>query len=70
MKLNMEKVRELMESTCKGRYAEFSRMLSVDTGHVHRYLTKEIGGGLKVGTAIMKYCRDNGLNVYEYFLLD
>jgi hypothetical protein len=70
MKLNRGKVRELMNNTCYGSYAEFGRMLGIDIAHIHKYLTSEIGGGKKVCTAVMKYCRDHGLNVYDFFILD
>jgi DNA invertase Pin-like site-specific DNA recombinase len=70
MKLNQNKVIELFNDTCGGSYTDLARLLSVDKGHVHRYLKKGIGGGEKICTTIMKYCQDRGLNVYEYFILD
>jgi hypothetical protein len=66
MRLRKDKVIELMNTQFKGNYNQFSKTLGLDVGHLHKYLIKDIGGGKKLIGAVMKYCRDNGLDVFEY----
>jgi hypothetical protein len=53
-----------------GNYNAFARELRVDPSHLYRYLKTGHCGGTKIVQAIMRYCRDNNLDVYQYVVLD
>ena len=69
MQANRDKVIELMNKYCGGNYNRFSRELKVDPSHLHRFLKTGIGGGKKLVGAIIKFCKENGLNFEEYIEL-
>ena len=69
MQLNRDKVIELMNKYYGGNYNRFSRKLQVDPSHLHRYLKTGIGGGKKIVGAIIKFCKENGLNFEDYIEL-
>ena len=69
MQANRNKVIELMNKYCSGNYNRFSRELKVDPSHLHRFLKTGIGGGKKLVGAIIKFCKENGLNFEEYIEL-
>ena len=66
MKIKIDKVLVLMNEKYYGNYHRFARELSVHPAHLHIVLTHGIGGGRKVIGALMKYCKENGLNYEEY----
>lgn len=66
MEVNRNKVYELMRTNCAGNYNRFARELGVDPSHLYRYLTTGVGGGKKILMSVMKYCKLNGLDFYEY----
>jgi len=69
MKLNRIKIKELMMEYTHGNYTRFARELNVDPSHLHRFLTSDIGGGKKIVGAILKFCKDKGLNFEDYIEL-
>ncbi len=66
MRAKREKVADLMNIYCDGNYNRFARELGIDPSHLHRFITSEIGGGKKLVGAIIKFCKDKGLNFEEY----
>lgn len=66
MKLNREKVTELMYEYTNGNYSRFARQLNVDPSHLHRFLKSDIGGGKKIVGAVMKFCKEKGLSFEDY----
>jgi hypothetical protein len=66
MKLSREKITDLMNIYCCGKYNRFARELELDPAHLHRFLTKDIGGGKKVMAAVIMFCKKNELNFENY----
>ncbi len=66
MKVNREKLCELMQQYTNGNYSRFARQLDVDPSHLHRFLKSEIGGGKKIVGAVMRFCKENGLSFEDY----
>lgn len=66
MRLNREKVAQLMAVYCGGNYNRFGRELGIDPSHLHRFLTSGIGGGKKLIGAVMIFCKKNKLNFEDY----
>ena len=69
MKLKKEKVKKLMEEYCDVNYNRFAREMGVDLSHVHRYITKGIGGGAKLIGGVMKFYKEKHLDYTDYIEL-
>lgn len=69
MKLRKEKVKKLMEEYCDSNYNRFARELGADPSHLHRYITKGIGGGKKLIGGVMKFCKEKHLDYTDYIEL-
>jgi hypothetical protein len=70
MRLNREKLFELMDKYYDGNYNLFSRELNVDTSHLHRFLNKGIGGGIKLSGSVIRFCKDHQLPFEDYFTFE
>lgn len=66
MKVNRMKVVLLMLEHCNGNYNQFARELGINPSHIYRYLNSGIGEGRKLVGAIIKFCKDRGINYEEY----
>lgn len=66
MRLNHDKVNELMMEYCGGNYNRFARELGLDPSHLYRFINTGIGGGKKIIGAIIRFCSDNGLDFSKY----
>ncbi|RCX18902.1 Spo0E like sporulation regulatory protein [Anaerobacterium chartisolvens] len=67
VKINREKVYEdLFLKLCGGSYSRFAREISVDPGHLHRFLTKDVGGGKKLMWGIILFCKRRNLDFENY----
>ncbi len=70
IKINREKVySELFFKYCGGNYTLFARELSVDPSHLHRFLTKNVGGGKKLMWGIILFCKRRNLDFEGYIEL-
>jgi hypothetical protein len=67
MELDRKKIIELMRNMYNYSYSNFARDLGVDISHLHRFLNTGIGGGKKIYTAFMAFCKAKGLK-FEDFL--
>ncbi len=70
MKLNREKVSELMNNYCAGNYNRFGRELGVDPAHLHRFIKTGVGGGKKIVFGIIKFCKEKNIDSNDMFILD
>ncbi len=68
MKVNRNKVYELMNKYCAGNYNRFGRELGVDPAHLHRFLKTGVGGGKKIVFGILKFCKSKNLDFSDMFL--
>ena len=66
MKLKREKILELMNNYTFCNYNRFVRDLKVDPAHLHRFLRFGVCGSKKIVLAMIKFCKENNLDVYEY----
>lgn len=66
MKVRREKLVELLHTYFRGSYSDFGRELDVDISHLHRYIKTGVGGGKKIVGAVMRFCREKGLQIDEY----
>jgi hypothetical protein len=66
VKVRREKLVELLHTYFGGSYSDFGRELGVDISHLHRYINTGIGGGKKIAGAIIKFCREKGLEMDDY----
>ncbi|MCX7923762.1 MAG: hypothetical protein N3B21_17395 [Clostridia bacterium] len=66
MKVNREKIKQLIDTYCEGNYARFAREVDIDTSHLHRFVNKGIGGGKKVLGGVMRFCKDKNINFEDY----
>jgi len=69
MELDKGKVFELMNKYCGGNYNRFARTLGVDPAHLYRFLNTGVGGGKKLVGAVMKFCKEYGLEFEDYIQL-
>ena len=69
MKVYRDKITELMRIYCADNYNRFGRELGVTPSHLHRYINTGVGGGKKLVGAVIKFCKDKGLNFEEYIEL-
>ncbi len=67
MKINREKLNEMMQIYCAGNYNRFGRELGVDPAHLHRFLKTGVGGGKKIVFGILKFCKEKNINSDVYF---
>lgn len=70
MKLNVEKLKELMEKKFDSNYHLFAKALNIDAAHIHRILNDKRGAGVKVISGIMNYCKENNIPFEEYIFFD
>ena len=68
MKMDTEKVTELMKTYCNGNYNRFSRELGVDPSHLYRFIKTGEGGGKKMLGAVMKFCKGKNLDFENYII--
>jgi hypothetical protein len=66
MEVKRENVIVLMKDNYGGNYNRFARELKVDPSHLYRFLTTGVGGGKKIISSIIKFCKDNEINFEEY----
>ncbi len=66
MKLDREKIYELMNKYCQGNYNRFGREMGVDPAHLHRFIKTGVGGGKKVVFGIIKFCNERRLDINDY----
>lgn len=66
MELKRAKVKELMDTYCRGNYNRFARELGLDPSHLYRFLNEGIGGGKKVIGAVNRFCKLKKLDFFEY----
>jgi len=69
MNINRSRVMQLINTEYGGNFTRFSKDLGIDISHVHRCLTTGVGGGKKVIGAIIKYCKNKGLDFEEFIEL-
>ena len=69
MKINREKVNDLVEEYCAGNCNRFAREVGVDAAHMYRFLKTGVGGGKKVVLGLIKFCKSKSLNFEEYIEL-
>lgn len=67
MEIKRDKVMELMKTYCEGNYNRFAREMGVDPAHLHRFLNTGVGGGKKIISGIIKFCREKNINEFDYF---
>ena len=67
MKVKRDKVFELMDTYYKGNFSAFARALELDTSHMYKCMNFGLGGGKKVLGAVIKFCKEKGLD-YEYYI--
>ena len=63
---NRDKITQLMSIYCAGNYNRFGRELGLSPSHLHRYLNTGVGGGKKLAGAVIKFCKQKGLDFEEY----
>ena len=66
MKVNKEKMFEILEKYCNGNYNRFAREMGIDPSHLYRFLNKGIGGGSKLIGGFIKFCKTNDIDFEEY----
>jgi hypothetical protein len=66
MVINRARTFELMDASFNGNYNRFAKELKVDPSHLHRFLKKGVGGGRKLTGALIKFCKDHGLDFEKY----
>lgn len=67
-KIDRKKLYELMNTYCNSNYNEFARALNVYPSHIHKYMVKGEGGGVKITGAILMFCASHNLNFYDYLV--
>ena len=66
MKLIRENVTELLNNYCNGNYNRFAREMGVDPSHIFRFLNTGVGGGTKLISGVVKFCKDKQLKFEDY----
>ena len=69
MKVHREKIAELMRIYCADNYNRFGRELGITPSQLHRYINTGVGGGKKLVGAVIKFCKDKGLDFEEFIEL-
>ncbi|MCX7923401.1 MAG: hypothetical protein N3B21_15535 [Clostridia bacterium] len=66
MRVDRSKVMDLINTYCAGNYSRFGRELGVDTSHIHRFVNTGVGGGKKIVGALLRFCKEKGINFEEF----
>ena len=66
MRLNIEKLRALMQEKCGGNYNAFARETGINVALIYRILNEQGNAGLKTLNKLIDYLVANSLNVNEY----
>lgn len=71
MKVNVRRTRELLKKDFNNNISEMARKLHVDRSHLSRVLNNGGcgAGGILCG-AIIKYCKNKGLDFNEFIFLE
>jgi hypothetical protein len=69
MHLNLDKLRSLADIYAKGNVNEFARQMQVDPSHLWRVMQTGNSGGKKMIGAVIKFCKEKGLDCWEYIVL-
>ncbi len=67
MYLDYLKFEGLFISEFQGNYHKASRDLGVDVAQIHRIVNKKKGAGLLFVSCLMKWCRNNNIDVTDLF---
>lgn len=71
MKLNVEKVNELIKRKFNNNQTLFAKEISADRTHLNRVLRSNgNGAGAVICGGIIRYCEENNLNYKDYIFLE
>ena len=71
MKINVEKVKELIEDKFRGNLSFFAETIGIDRSYLHQIFNKQKNeNSPKTCNAIIKYCEKNNLKYEDYIFLD
>lgn len=69
MKINIEKVKELMAERHNGNYNAFARATGINVALLYKMLNNKANAGLRTVNRLIDYLKQNGLNVEDYIFL-
>jgi len=64
--LNKQRMKQLMNKKTGGNYNQFSRMLNVDPGQLHRILNSNSNAGPKFLSKVAAYCFFENIDFNDY----
>lgn len=71
MRINIEKVKELIENKFNNNQTLFAQTLGIERTHVNKVLRNNgKGAGALFCGALIKYCNENNIDYEEYIFLD
>lgn len=71
MKINAQKIEELIENKFRGNLSFFAETIGIDRSYLYQILNKRKNeNSPKTCNAIIKYCKKNNLNCEDYIFLD
>lgn len=66
--------REFMRKWCKykyeGSFTKFANDMGIENSHLHKFITRGIGGGKVVWSKLYYYCRQKNISFTQFLRLE
>lgn len=66
MKLDADKLKELMTTICQGNYNEFARETKINVSILHGIINKKRNAGMKTINLFIDFCKQKNIDYLEY----